>query len=136
MSDCLRPHGLQHTRLSCLHHLPELLKLVSIESVIPSKHLILCRPLLLLPAIFSSIRVFSNELALCIRYSKYWSFSFSIGPSNEYSGLISFRINCFDLLAVQGTFKRLPAPQFESRCNLKANFTAQPSLWSKSHILT
>ena len=107
MSDCLRPHGLQHTRLSCLHHLPELLKLVSIESVIPSKHLILCHPLLLLPTIFSSIRVFSNELALCIRYSKYWSFSFSISPSNEYSGLISFRINWFDLLAVQGTLRSL-----------------------------
>ena len=84
-----------------------LLKLRSIESMMPSNYLILCRPLLLLPSIFPSIRVFSNELALCIRWPKYWSFSFSISPSNEYSGLISFRINWFDLLAVQGTLKSL-----------------------------
>ena len=73
----------------------------------PSNHLILCRPLLLLPSIFPSIRVFSNESALYIRWPKYWSFSFSISPSNEYSGLISFKIDCFDLLAVQGIFKSL-----------------------------
>ena len=73
----------------------------------PSNHLILCRPLLLLPSIFPSIRVFSNESVLCIRWPKYWSFSFSICPSNEYSGLISFRIDCLDLLAVQGTLKSL-----------------------------
>ena len=73
----------------------------------PSNHLILCHPLLLLPPIFPSIRIFSNELALCIRWPKYWSFSFSISPSNEYSGLISFRIDWFDLLAVQGTLKSL-----------------------------
>jgi len=78
-----------------------LLKLMSIESVMPSNHLILCPSLLLLPSIFPSIRVFSNELVLCIRWPKYWSFSFSISPSNEYSGLISFRIDWFDLLAVQ-----------------------------------
>ena len=84
-----------------------LLKLTSIESVMPSNHLILCHPLLLLPSIFPSIRVFSNELALRISWSKYWSFSFSISPSNEYSGLISFRIDWFDLLAVQGTLKSL-----------------------------
>ena len=83
------------------------LKLMAIESVMPSKHLILCHPLLLLPSIFSSIRVFSNESAVCIRWPKYWSFSFSISPSNEYSGLISFRIDWFDLLAVQGTLKSL-----------------------------
>ena len=77
-----------------------LLKLMSIESVMPSNCLILCRPLLLLPSIFPSIRVFSNESALCIRWPKQWSFSFSISPSHEYSGLISFRIDCFDLLAV------------------------------------
>ena len=82
-------------------------KLVSIESVMPSNHLILCHPLLLLPSIFPNIRVFSNELALCIRWPNYWNFSFSIGPSNEYSGLISFRIDWFDLLAVQGTLKCL-----------------------------
>ena len=75
-----------------------LLKLMSIESVMPSSHLILCRPLLLLPSIFPSIRVFSNESVLCIRWPKYWSFSFSISPSNEYSRLISFGINWFDLL--------------------------------------
>ena len=80
---------------------------MSIESVMPSKHLVLCHPLLLLPSIFPSIRVFSNELSLCIRWSKYWSFSFSISLSSEYSGLISFRIDWFDLLAVQGTFKSL-----------------------------
>ena len=87
---------------------PYLLKLMSIKSVMPSNHLILCHPLLLLPSIFPSIRVFSNESALCIRWPKYWSFSFSINLSNEYSGLISFRINWFDLLAVQGTLESLP----------------------------
>ena len=80
---------------------------MSIESVMPSNHLILCRPLLLLPSIIPSIRVFSNELALHIRWPKYWSFSFSISLSNEYSWLISFRIDWFDLLAVQGTLKSL-----------------------------
>ena len=85
---------------------PSLLKLMSIESVIPSNHLILCHPLLL-PSIFSSIRVFSNESVLHIRWPKYWSFSFSISPSNEYSELISFRMDWFDLLAVQGTLKSL-----------------------------
>ena len=84
-----------------------LLKLMSIESVMHSNHLTLCRPLLLLPSIFPSIRVFSNESALLIRWPKYWSFSFSISPSNEYLGLISFRMNCFDLFAVQGTLKSL-----------------------------
>ena len=85
--------------------LPILLKLMSIESVVPSNHLILCRPLLLPPPIFPSIRVFSNESLLRIRWPKYWSFSFSISPSNEHSGLISFRIDWFDLLPVQGTLK-------------------------------
>ena len=84
-----------------------LLKLISTELVMPSTHLILCLPLLLLPSVFPSIRVFSNELALRIRWPKYWSFSFSISPSNEYSELISFRIDWFDLLAVQGTLKSL-----------------------------
>ena len=82
-----------------------LLKLMSIELVMPSNHLILCRPLLLPPSIFPSIRVFSNESVLHIRWPKYWSFSFSISPSNVYSGLISFRINSLDLLEVQGTLK-------------------------------
>ena len=83
------------------------LKLMSIEAVMPSNHLILCRTLLLLPSIFPSIRVFSNEPVLHIRWPKYWSFSFSISPSNEYSGLISFAIDLFDLLAVQGILKNL-----------------------------
>ena len=82
-------------------------KLMSIESVMPSNHVILCCPLLLLPSIFPSIRVISNESVFCISWPKYWSFSFSISPSNEYSGLISFRIDWFDLLAVQGTLKSL-----------------------------
>ena len=84
-----------------------LLKFMSIDSVMPSNHLILCRPLLLLPSIFPSIRVFDNGLALCIRWPKYWSFSFSISPFNEYSGLISFRMDWFDLLVVQGALKSL-----------------------------
>ena len=86
---------------------PSLVKLVSIKLVMPSNHLILYCPLLLPPSIFPSIRVFSNESVLCIRWPKYWSFSFSISPSNEYSGLISFRIDWLDLLAVQGTLKSL-----------------------------
>ena len=84
-----------------------LLRLISFESVMPSNHLILCHPLLLLPSIFPSIRVFSNESALCIRWQKFWSFSFNISPSNEHSGLISFRMDWLDLLAVQGTLKSL-----------------------------
>ena len=84
-----------------------LLRLMSIESVMPSNHLILYHPLLLPPSIFPSIRVFSNESALCIRWPKYWSFSFNISPSNEYAGLISFRMDCLDLLAVQGTLRSL-----------------------------
>ena len=84
-----------------------LLKLMSIESVMPSNHLTLCGPLLLLPSIFPSIRVFSNESVLCIRWPKYWIFSFSISPSNEHSGFISFRTDWFDLFAVQGTLKGL-----------------------------
>ena len=84
-----------------------LLKLISLESVMPPKHLILCHPLLLLPSMFPSIRVFSNESTFCIRWPKYWNFSFSISPSNDYSGLISFRISWFVVLAVQGTLKTL-----------------------------
>ena len=89
------------------HQLPELAQFMSMESVMPSNHLILCHPLLLLPSVFPSIRVFSNELSVRIRWPKYWSFSFSISPSNEYSGLISFRIDQFDLLRAQGTLKSL-----------------------------
>ena len=90
-----------------LHHPPELAQTQVVELVMPSNHLILCHPLLLLPSVFSSIRVFSNELALCIRWPKYWSSSFSISPSNEYPGLISFKIDWFDLLSVQETLKSL-----------------------------
>ena len=89
------------------HQLPELLKLMSIESVMPSNHLIFCHPLLLPPSICPSIRVFSDESVLRIRWPKYWNFSFSICPANEYSGLISFRMDWLDLLAVQGTLKSL-----------------------------
>ena len=89
-----------------VHYLREFAQLMFVESMMPSNHLILCHSLLL-PSIFPRIRVFSNELALRIRWPKYWSFSFSISPSNEYSGLISFRIDSFDLLAVQGTLKSL-----------------------------
>ena len=96
------------TSQDSVHHQSQsLLKLMSIEWVLPSNHLILCHPLLLPPSIFPSIRVFSNESVFRIRWTKYWSFSFSISPSNEYSGLISFRIDWFDLLAVQGTLKSL-----------------------------
>ena len=91
-----------------------LIKLMSIESVMPSNHLILYCPLLLLPSIFPSLRVFSNELALLMRWAKHWSFRFSISPSNEYSGLISFRIDWFNLLAVQETLKFSLAPWFKS----------------------
>ena len=87
------------------HQLPSLLKLMPIDSVMPSNHLVLCHPLLLLPSIFPSIRVFSSESVLCVRWLKYWSFSFSISPSNDYSGLISFRIDWLDLLAFQQTLK-------------------------------
>ena len=89
------------------HQLLNLLKLMCTESVMPSNHLIFCSSLLLLPSIFPSIRVFSNESVFCIRWPKYWSFSFSISPSNEYRGLISFRIDWFDLLAVHGILKSL-----------------------------
>ena len=106
MSDSLRPHGLLHARLPCFTISQSLLKLMSIELVMPSNHLILCHPLLL-PSVFPRIRVFSNEAALHIRWPNYWRFSFSISSSKEYSGLISFRIDGFDLLAVQGTLKVL-----------------------------
>ena len=98
VSNSLRPHGLQHARLPCSNSM-------SIESVIPSNHLILCRPLFLLPSIFPSIRVFSRESVLCKRWPKYWNFSFSISPSNEHPGLISFRIDWLELLAVQGLLR-------------------------------
>ena len=119
-----------------------LLKLMSIELVMPSNHLILCRPLLL-PSIFPSIRVFSNESVLCIRWSKYWSFSFNISPSNEYSGLISFRIDWLDLLAVQGTLKSLLQchsskaailPQFKSSNSSELSFLYWRRKWQPTPV--
>ena len=108
-----------------------LLKLMFIESVMPSNHLILCHPLLLLLSIFPSIRVFSNESALCIRQPKYWSFSFSITASYEYSGLISFRIDWFDLLPVQGNSQESsPAPQFKSISSSALSLLYGPTLTS------
>ena len=117
-----------------------LLKLMFTESVMSSNHLILCCPLLLLPSIFSSIRVFSNESGLRIRWPKYWSFSFNISPSNEHSGLISFRMDWLDLLAVQGTLKTPPTPQFKSINSSVLSFLYCPTLTSihdcwKNHIL-
>ena len=102
-----------------------LLKLMSIESVMPSNHLILCRPLRLLPSILPSIRVFSNESVLHIRWPKYWSFSFNISPSNEYSRLISFRMDWFDLLATQGTLKSL----------LQHHSSKAPILWCSAFFI-
>ena len=105
-----------------------LLKLMFIESVMPSNHLILCCPLFHLPLIFPSIRVFSNESALHIRWPKYWSFSFNISPSNEYSGLISFRMDRLDLLVFQGTQESSPTPQFKSINSLVLSSLYSPTL--------
>ena len=107
-----------------------LLKLMSIELVMPSNHIILGRPLLLPPSIFPSIRVFSNESVLHIRWPKYWSFSFNISPSNEYSGLISFRMDWLDLFAVQGTLKSLLNTQFKSLSSSPLSFLYSPTLTS------
>ena len=108
MSDSLRPHELQGARPPCPSPKPRSsLKLMCIKSVMPSSHLILCCPLLLLPPIPPSIRVFSNESTLCMRWLKYWSFSLSISPSSEHPGLVSFRMDSLDLLAVQGTHNSL-----------------------------
>ena len=108
-----------------------LLKLMSIELVTPSNHLILCHPLLLLPLIFPSIRVFSKESVLCIKWPKNWSFSFSISPSNEYSGLISFRMDWFDLLAnPRDSQKSSPTPRFKSISSLVLSFLYGPTLTS------
>ena len=133
----LQPHGLQYTRLPLLiTNSWNLLKLMSIESVMPSSHLIFCHPLLL-PSVFPSIKVFSSESVLHIRWTKYWSFSFSISPSNEYSGLISFRTECLDLLAIQGTLNTNPKVLVFSNTTVQKHqfFGAQFSLWSNSHII-
>ena len=112
---------------------PSLLKLMSIKSLMSSNHLILCHPLLLLPFIFPSIRVFSRELVLRIKWPKYWSFSFSINPSNEYSGFISFRMEWLDLLAVQETLTRVFSNTIVQKHQF---FSAQLPLWFSSHIYT
>ena len=122
----LQPHGLLPARLPCPSLSPSLLRLMSIELLMPSNHFILCHPLLL-PSIYSSIRVFSNKLALCIKLSKYWNFSFSISPSSDYSGLISFRIDWFDLLAVKETQDSSPSPQFESINSLMLSLLYGPT---------
>ena len=122
----------QHTRLLCPSLSWHFLKLLSIESVMLSSHLILCHPLLLLPAIFPSIRVFSSESALHIRWPKYWSFSFSVSPSNEYSGLMSFRIDWLDLLAVQVTLKNLQHHSSKASVLQHSDFTVQLRHWYKT----
>ena len=128
MSDSLQPHGLQHARPLCPSPTPSLPKLMSIESVMPSNHLILCYPLLLLPSIFPSISIFSNEslqMSLCIKWPKYWSFSFSISPSSENPGLVSFTMDWLDRFAVQGTLKTTrdsPTPQFKCINSLALSF--------------
>ena len=124
MSKSLRPHELLHARLVCPSLSLRVCPNMSTKSVMPSNHLILCCPFLLSPSIFPNIRVFPNESVLCIRWPKYWSFSFSISPSNEYSGLISFRMDWFDLLAVQGTLKSLHQHQ-----NLKASILWHSALF-------
>ena len=131
LSDSLQPHGLQHCQASLsITNSQSLLKLMSIESVMPSNHLILCHLLLLPPSIFPSIRVFFSESVLHIRWPKDWSFSFSISPSNEYSGLISFRRDWLDLLAVQGTLRVFSNTTVQKH----QFFHSQPSLGSNSHI--
>ena len=121
---------LQHSRLSC-PSTPRAIQ-THVQLVMPSNHLILCCPLLLLPSIFPRIRVFLNESVLSIRWPKYWTFSFSISPANEYSGLISFMIDWLDLLAVQGTDSQesSPTPQFKSISSSAFSFFYSPTLTS------
>ena len=127
MSDSLRPHELQHTQASLsITNSLSLPKPLSIDLVMPSNHLILVHPLLLRPAVLPSIRVFSNLSVLCIRWPKYWNFSFNIRPTNEHPGLISFRMHWLDLLAVQRTFKR----QLKSSNSLALSFLYSSNLTS------
>ena len=126
MSNSLQPHGLQYNRLPCaITNSWSLLKLMPIDLVMPSNHVIPCHPFLLPPSIFPSIRVFSYESVLSIRWPKYWNFSFSIIPSNEYSGLISFRMGWWGLLAVQGTLKSL----------LQHHSSNAPILWCSTFFI-
>ena len=138
MFDSLWSPELQHQASLSIIISPSLLKLMSTESVMPSNHLILCWPLFLLPLNFPRIGVSSNESAFHIRWPKYWSLTFSISSSNQYSGLISFRIDWFDLLAVQGTLKSSPASQFKNINSLVLSLLYGPTLTSihnyqKSH---
>ena len=129
MSDSLQLHELQHTRPPCLSPTPRAYSnSCPSGSVMPSNHLILCCKVLLLPSIFPSIRVFSSESVLRIRWPKYWSFSFNISPSNNYSGLISFRIDWLDLLAVQGTLKTLLQHYSSKALSLALSFLYSPIL--------
>ena len=128
MSDFATPQTTARQASLSITNSRSLLKLMSMESVMPSNHLILCHPLLL-PSIFPNIRVFSNESVVHIRWPKYWSFSFSISPSNEYSGLFSFRMDWLDLFAVQVTFKKSsPTPQFKSIYYLVLSCLYSPTL--------
>ena len=138
MSDFLRPHGLQARQASLSFTISQsLLTLMSIESVMPSNHLILCHLLLLLPSVLPSIRVFSNESVLCIRWPKFWSFSFNmVLPLNIQSELIYFKIDWLDLLAVQGTLKSLLQLHSSKASILWQDRGAQLFLWSNSHIHT
>ena len=130
MSDSLGLHGLQHPRLPCPSLTPRsLLKLMSIKSVIQSNYMILCPPLLLPPSIFTNIRVFYNESVLPIRWPKYWSFNFSISPSNEYLGPISLRMDWMDLLEVQGTLK-----SFLQHCSSKASLLQSSAFFVLQHL--
>ena len=128
MSNSATPWAAAHQAFLSITNSYNLFKLMSIESVMPSSHLMPCHPLLLLPSIYSTIRVFANESVLCIRWPKYWNFSFIISPSNEYLGLISFRMDWLDLLAVQGTLKNLQ--HYTSKASIlwhSAFFTVQLS---------
>ena len=124
------PWTAAHQASLSITNFQSLLQLISIESVMPFDHLILCCALLFPPSIFPSIRVFSNESVLCIRWPKYWSFSFNISPYNEYSRLISFRLDWLDLLAIQGTLKSLLTPQFKSINSSVLSFLYSPTLTS------
>ena len=130
MSDSLQVWTAARQTSLSITNSQSLLKLMSTESVMPSNHLILCHPLLLPPSIFPSIRVFSNESVLCIRWPKYWSFSFNISPSNEYSELIYFRMDWLDLLAVQGTLESSPTPQFKIINSSALSLLHSPTLTS------
>ena len=132
MSYSLQFHGLQYTRIPCPSLPWSLLKLMCFESIMPSNHLILYHPLLFLSSVFPSIRVFSSVSTLHIRWPKYWSFRLSISPFNEYSGLISSRIDWFDLLTVKGLSRVFSSTTIQ----MHQFFSTQPSLWSSSHICT